>query len=259
MLDAQSAAAVSLCFGVAVLSAEALTHPFQVFDCAENAGDALVVLGAGFELARRRIRRRAHFICRQAVEQLITAPQDPGVRTEKLIRRADQEIGVEILHVDWAVRSILHCVDIDLRASGVRHLDDRLNWVDGTKGVRCVSNCQQPRAFFERFLQVIQVERAIGGVKIDPADANAAVGGRQRPRRGVGVVIQTGDDNDVAGVPLPRDRTANVERQAGHIVAEDNFIRRSSVQEFRHGDMGLMQHRIGFNAGGKGAFVVGVV
>src|SRR5512142_3067369 len=47
-----------------------------------------------------------------------------------------------------------------------------------------------------------------------------------------------------------------MQRQRGHIVAEDDLVRRGSVQEIRRGDVRLLQDLIRLLAGGEGALVI---
>jgi len=49
-----------------------------------------------------------------------------------------------------------------------------------------------------------------------------------------------------------------MQRQRGHIGAENDFFRAGGIVKIRHGLMGFMQDGIGGNAGCKRAFMVGV-
>src|SRR5574340_1127948 len=71
-------------------------------------------------------------------------------------------------------------------------------------------------------------------------------------------MVQPGDDDLVAGLPAAGERAADVQRERGHIVAEDDLLAAGGVEQLGYGSAGLVDDQVGLAAGGKGAPVVGV-
>jgi hypothetical protein len=71
-------------------------------------------------------------------------------------------------------------------------------------------------------------------------------------------MVQPGERDLVALLPLAGDRAAEVQRERGHVVAEDDLLRAGSIVEVRHGAMGFVQHGVRGATGGEGAFVIRV-
>jgi len=107
-------------------------------------------------------------------------------------------------------------------------------------------------------LQVVEFERAFLYIEIHPVDLHAFILRRQHPRRDVGIVVEPCHHDLIACLPLARNGAADVQRQRGHVVAEDDLTGRGCIVEIRHGAMRLVQHRIRFNAGGKNALMIGI-
>src|SRR6267143_2137879 len=114
----------------------------QAIDC-----DYLVCSGykvfaphMGFAWCRREAKRR------QPIDRLAPAPREPHVRREDLVARAHQIVAVERLHVDRPMRRVVHGVEEDLGAHGVRaprhigHIDEAAGGVRGHRAGH------QPRA-----------------------------------------------------------------------------------------------------------------
>lgn len=66
--------------------------------------------------------------------------------------------------------------------------------------------------------------------------------GRLLPTGYVGVVIQLGDDNFIAGLPVATNYPAEVERQRGHIHAKNDIIGRGRIQEGAHRFPRMIHH-----------------
>jgi hypothetical protein len=74
----------------------------------------------------------------------------------------------------------------------------------------------------------------------------------------IGVMVEPGDENLVAGGKPSRKRARKVEGERGHILTKDNFFGAGSVQKVRHRRVGGFQDSVRFAAGFKRAFMVGV-
>ena len=72
-------------------------------------------------------------------------------------------------------------------------------------------------------------------------------------------MLQASDHDFIAGVPIMRDRAADVRCQRGHVVAKDDLFRAGRVIEICHRSMRFIQNGSGFLAGGERAAVIGIV
>ena len=169
--------------------------------------------------------RRAHLVCRQLVEHRLAAVQRTEVRPEPLVRRADQEVRAQRLHIDGAVRRIRDRVDIAQRADGVRPRHHLAYRVDGAHGVGGVAHRDQPGARSDGGIKAVEVEGAIVGQDIHRAHGQAAVRRRGAPGRDVGLVIEGGDHDLVACRERGRDGAAEMEGQRGHVGPELDLVR----------------------------------
>ena len=128
------------------------------------------------------------------------------MRAEELVGRADQEVAAERLHIDWAMRRIVHGIDPQPCAGVMRYLRDTCNRVHRADRVRGVADRHHPRPGVQFGDQIIEAKRAIRGVELDLLDDDPLLGQRQ-PRRAVGVVIELGDEDLIAGLrPRPMAR-----------------------------------------------------
>ena len=72
-------------------------------------------------------------------------------------------------------------------------------------------------------------------------------------------MVEAGQHDLIAFFPITGNGAADVQGDGGHVVAENDLIRRRGVIKIRHGAVGFVQHFIGGDAGGKDAAVIGVV
>ena len=79
-----------------MVAAKLSAQPLEVFQRPQHPGDPLVVLGAGFEFIRQLIRRRAHLIGFQFIQQINLSIQCPGMWAKELIGRKEYE--------DWGIK-----------------------------------------------------------------------------------------------------------------------------------------------------------
>ncbi len=179
--------------------------------------------------------------------------------SEEFVRRADQEVASQGLHVNGSVRGVLYGIHVYQGSGSVRHGNDLAQRVDGPQGVGGVTHRKQARPVFQGFLQVVQIQGAILGVKIDPAHVAIAIMRCHHPGRDIGIVIQASDHDLVAGLPGARQRTADIEGQAGHIGPEDDGLWARCIDEVGQGLACLINDGVRGLAGGESAPVVGVV
>src|ERR1017187_306269 len=164
----------------------------DVVDGGGHSGHALVVLRTGLPAIGQLLAAHAQLVGTQALQQFALAVENALVRTEKLVAGASEEVGVDGLHVDEAVWSVVHRVDKRHRSFGVRQPDGFLNIVDGTHSVRGPAYCDQARVAANLGLQIEHVDGAVGGLDVRGTDLGAALF-QTDPGRDVGVVIEAGD------------------------------------------------------------------
>ena len=133
-----------------------------------------------------------------------------------------------------------------------------MNGIDRADRIGCIPERHQLWLARQRPLKVVQLQGAVLHVEVDPGDLAAAVLRRQQPRGDVGIVVQPGDDDLIAGVERPREGAGQAQRERGHVGAEDDLFAARGVEHVGHGLVRLVQHSIRITAGLEGAFVIRV-
>jgi hypothetical protein len=228
----------------------------DVVDGGVDTGDEFLNLRAGFPSIGCVVVGGTHFVRMKFLEQLALAVERAHMRAEKFVRRANEEVGVERADVDGAVWRIVNCVDEHERAGGVRELGDFGDGIDGANGVGGVTDGDEFCFARDFFAEVVEIERAVGIVNIGLTDDDAFFF-ECAPGRDVGVVIESGDDNFVAGLEITSDRSRECERDRRHVLAEDDFVF-AAIEEVGHCGAGGGDHRVVAAAGFEGAASVGV-
>ena len=80
----------------------------------------------------------------------------------------------------------------------------------------------------------------------------------RQPWGHIGVMIETGDEDFIAGAKITANRTRHGVGQRGHVGAEDDFVG-AAIKKIGHGGARFIQHGVCVAAGGVGAAGVGVV
>ena len=130
---------------IRVYAAEAPPDPRDVLDRGRRARHALVVLRPGLETPGQIVVRRPHFVHSQFFQVLALAVQQALVRPEELVGRAGQEVAIERLDVDGAVRSEMHRVHEYAGPDGVGEAHDGLHVVDRAHRVGGVAHSDELR------------------------------------------------------------------------------------------------------------------
>ena len=161
------------------------------------------------------------------------------MRAAELVRRADQDVGVDLADVDRLVRGVVDRVDPRERAGVVRELAHALGVDHGPDRVRgpCERHHTRPRP--ELALEVRVVERRVVE-QLDVADDQVAVVGELEPRRDAAVVVERGDEDLVAGRELAARGARQREVQRGHVRAEEHLVR-LAPEEPRGPRLGLLE------------------
>jgi acyl-CoA thioesterase YciA len=152
----------------------------------------------------------------------------------------------------------MHRVQEDEGAGVVRHSRQFADVVDRADRVGGAANRQQPHARPEQPGELVAVEGAVLGAKVDEPDLRAGVAGGEDPRPDVGVVVEPRHQDAVARPQRPRDRPAQVEGEAGHVLPEHDLVGGRRVEQVGGGAVGLVQDRVGRATRRKDPAVVGV-
>lgn len=163
---------------------------------------------------------------------------------EQLVGRQRQEVATDRLDVQRHVRRRLDRIDEDQRVAGGPHRgDDRGEVVQGAERVARATHRDEARPLRQEGRQLVEPQPPGLGREVQPADRHAAVGRHRQPGGDVGVVVETADDEFVAGRPVARQGTRNGQRQRRHVRAERDFLP-PRVQQIRGGPMRLRGDRI---------------
>ena len=156
--------------------------------------------------AERLVRRRPYLVRPPRGEQLSAREGDPEVGAEELVRRADEHVDAERGDVDRSVGRVVHGVGPRERACLVGELGDSLRFGEGADGVRGEREGDDFRPLSELAREVVHVERRVR-VQSDETHDEAEVLRELEPGRDVRVVVESRDDDLVAGTELPSHST----------------------------------------------------
>ena len=208
-------------------------HPadrLEVRDRRGEAGEELVRRRPDLEAAADRLRRgRTRLVRAPRLEQVVPAVRETDVRAAELVRRADEDVAAERLHVDRHVRGVLHGVDPAERADRVRELRHARDVDDRPDRVRRADARDDAHALVEPVREVVVVEPQILR-HVHPLDLEAAVGGELDPRRDAAVVVEAGDEDPVALLPVARRGAREREVEPRHVRAEDHVVGRAAEE-----------------------------
>ena len=149
------------------------------------------------------------------------------VRPVELVGRADEEVAVPRPHVDQVVRGVVDRVDERQGADRAGEPHGSRDVVDRAEGVRRGADGDELRALADLALEVVPVERARREIHPHDAEFAAALARQRLPGADVGVVVELGDDDFVAGAERAAERPRGVERQRRGVGAEDDLRRRA--------------------------------
>ncbi len=193
----------------------------QVGDRRVEPGQKLVGRGAGGEPATERmVRRRAHLVRAPGLEHRGAAVGDAHVRPAELVRRAEQNVGIDRANVDRLVGGVVDGIDPGQRADGMRELTHTPSIDDRAHRIRRPGERDHAGPLGQLGLQVVVVERGVV-VQPDVANDQVLVVRELKPRRHAAVVIQRGDEDLVPGLERAPRRPRQREVQRRHVRPED--------------------------------------
>src|SRR5919202_975298 len=147
-----------------------------------HAGDALVVLGAGFEPVRDVVWRRFHLVDAHGFEEVALYDRRAHVRPEELVGGAGEEVGAQSVTVHGDVRGGVHGIHRDERAGLVGQPGYGGYVVDRADGVRRQAHGDELGLIVDRPYYVVRVEGERLRVDPDPAYPRLSFGGGEEPR-----------------------------------------------------------------------------
>ena len=127
------------------------------------------------------------------------------------------------MHVGRHVGGVLDGVDPAQRAGFVRELRHAGDVDDRPDRIRRRDARDDAHPLVEAVREVVVVEPQILG-HVHPFDFEAAVGGELDPRRDAAVVVEAGDEDPVALVPVARRRAREREVEPRHVRPEDDVV-----------------------------------
>ncbi len=199
-----------------------------------GAGQQLVGQRAQFEALRDGVAGRQQLVGVQRLQQLRPPGEYPEVRAEELVRRTDQGVRAEGGQVDGDVRGVVHRVDVQQRAHGVRQGGQGRHVGAGAVEVGGGRHRDQTGARREHRLDVLRAQFTGDGVEAGPPHGGARRLGGLDPRADVGVVVQPRDHHLVARAPVLGEGAGQVVHQLGGAAAEHHGGGRG-VEEVAHG------------------------
>src|SRR5919202_1182910 len=147
-----------------------------------HAGDALVVLGAGFEPVRDVVWRRFHLVDAHGFEEVALYDRRAHVRPEELVGGAGEEVGAQSVTVHGDVRGGVHGIHRDERAGLVGQPGYGGYVGDRADGVRRQANGDELGLIVDRPFYIVRVEGERLGVDPDPPYPRLFFGGGEEPR-----------------------------------------------------------------------------
>ena len=121
------------------------------------------------------------------------------------------------------MRRVVNGVDEAPGAHGFGGCGDAGHIVDGADRVRRVADGDDLRLMVDQGKQLVDVERAVLASKVGDTDNRTGLL-QGLPGGEVGVVIEIGQHDLIAGLELPPQGAAERESQAGHVGTENGFV-----------------------------------
>ena len=180
------------------------------------------------------------------------------MRPVELVGTAGQKIAAPVLHIHQCMRCIGHgiheaeCAHCFGQGYGTLHIVDR------AQRIGCCTYGYHLRTRGHSPLEIVPVQFASCRVQPHRTQHQTAILGDGLPRPAVGVVVQVRHHNLVACLQTTPDGACQVERERGHVRAENHFVGHA-VQEIRIGLARSQNDGIRLHAGGESPVRIGIV
>ena len=161
-----------------------------------------------------------HLVRAPVLEHLAAPEEEPEVRAEELVGRADEDVDARCRHVDRPVGRVVDGVDPGERAGFVREVGDPPHVRDRADGVRGPRERDDLRLLRDLRLEIAVVERAVLLAQVGVAHDEVEVVGELEPGRDVRVVVEARDDDLVACGKVAAERSREREVERRHVLAE---------------------------------------
>src|SRR6266851_2360359 len=208
------------------------TQTLEVGDCRIHTGDVFVNESANLDFERWRIRNEVLAESGQRAKRFESAPEETHMRGKCLVSGADQIIAAECLHVDRSVGTVMHAVEKDLCADGVRE-PGHLGYVyDGPDGVGSHRTCHQASVGGKQRLEIGHVQVAV--ITHAPPQELGAFAFQGQPSGHVGLVVHVGNDDFAPLAQGLADSQADQPYERRGVHAKSHFVRFTRIQEYRH-------------------------
>ncbi len=202
-------------------------------------GEVRVRRGARLEPLRHPVRRGQQLVRPQGLQQFGRGHEGADVRPRPFVGAGDVEVGAHLAYVHGAVRRRVDAVDEGQRPGGVRLGGDGGDVGPGAEDVARGGDGDQPGALVEQRVVLLDEQLAGDGVRLGPPDLRPGAGRGLRPGPDVGVVVEAGEHDPVAGPP-----------GVGQGLREAVHQRRGVRPE--HHSPGLAAHEVGHRGAGLG-------
>ena len=197
--------------------------------------DSLVVLRPGLQPLGHRVGRGLKLGNIQLFEPLSLTVEHANVRPIKLVRRARQEVAAPFVHVDELVRREVHGIDKRERSASRAMATARATSLIVPSALDAAPIASSRVAVVgQAAVQVVPVELAGFRDHPDLKDGDTPLALERPPWIDVGVMVQLGDDDRIAGPEPPPKGPCQVKRQRRHVEPEGDLGGRR-VEEVGHG------------------------
>ena len=150
--------------------------------------------------------RGSHLISAVALKERQLPVEESGVWPVELIWRAEEEVGIERLHINGVVRRATYGIKNGDGTHGMRRLHHLLRGIDRAERVGRHANRNDLRARSEERCVMLHVECCVCRVEADHLQGEPVIFGKESPGAVVRIVIKLRQHNLIARLKFARER-----------------------------------------------------